>query len=62
MRHVTVDLIRMASRRYVYNKKHGLSNTPPAFDLWGNTLPSPPSFPVRVIKDDEEKQMCAQQR
>jgi len=56
MSQVTVDLVRRASRRYLYNKKYNIPNTPPTKDFWGNDLPTPPPYPFRFVKPADKKE------
>ena len=55
MRLVTVELVRRASKRYLFNKKNNLPNTVPTRDIWGNALPTPPAFPFRFFRSEESK-------
>lgn len=50
MSQVTVELVRRASKRYLFNKKNDLPNTVPTKDIWGNALPKPPTFPFKFYK------------
>lgn len=54
MKRISVELVRRANRRYLFNKKNDLPNSVPKKDIWGNDFPSAPVFPFKFYNKEEK--------